>query len=755
MASRLRLKFSSLLLLVGTAAAALAIILLSRMIIETRESRAEFGENQSYYAAQMERELLNLIRVTYDIGYDIPGAKKDDLILRFDLFWSRLFDSTSVSGDQNFDVLRSAGRSLDDVRISLIELDDAIQKLNIGDTESAQRIILELDRMSSIVHDFAVSSVQHEAKLKNEKYTRQVLNARIAIGLLVTIIALTIGSTLRSRFDNRRVEEMVENLEDRVRKRTKSLDDSLRALEHEVSERRQIQADLEIREARLAQAAEIAGVGFYVWDPDKLRCLYVSERQAQMHGLLPSEYANLLEGQRYPVLDVLRDDFPIIENCIAELERGQKIDFEYRIEVEGEIRWIREIGNFWSCVASGDTRWIGTTIDITEQRELYERLLQTHELEVVGRLTGGIAHDFNNLLGVIIGNLEFIETCQNVADQAEYLAELEDAAYRAVSLTNQLLSYGRKAPLTPIDLDVKEVVMASVSLLKRLLPAQIQIQTEFDSNLLMLRADRSQLETALLNLGLNARDAMPNGGIVSICCRNVLISESGAYKDLDLEPGKYVSIAFSDDGLGIDESDLREIFTPYFTTKEFGQGSGLGLSMVSGFCKQSGGDIRIESAKHEGTTAYIVLPASSVTRSLSEANTITSAQGGAEILLIEDNPALLKIFERHLTDAGFKVTSFTRSETALGRLGSEYQPDLVLTDMVMPGKVQGSDLARTVREYFPNIPVIFVSGYPEGFEMDSVLDMQDVRFLQKPISKEDLLAAVSDAISRNRKKHLS
>ena len=742
----------NILLAGGALSALLAVILLSRMILEITDARENFGENKVYYISQMERELQNLTRAVRDVGFAVEGADKEHLVLQFDIFWSRTFQPSGTPATETYEFLPGGNQTFAQIRETLGRIDPFVQELRIGDRDSAKMIVAELDELRSSVHSMVLMSLQLEADFKNKRYTSQVYDANIGIVLLFVVILLTFVSFVRIQRDDERISALVDGLEQKVSERTSELQSSLVALEKEGMERKSIQSDLEIREARLAQATEISGLGYYIWDPEDKVCTFVSDRHASMHNLSEDEFRNLVSGRDVPAINIFEEDFAHVNSSIDKLHSEELVDFEYRIDVQGTIRWVRELAGIWVCVASGQSRWIGTTIDITEQKRMQSQILQKHELEVVGRLTGGIAHDFNNLLSIIIGNVEFIESCQTLEDQSIFIKEVRDASYRAASLTKQLLSYGRKARLDPEDLDPKEVISKSVSMLERLLPSRITLNTEFEKNLQMIRADRAQLETVLLNLALNSRDAIGGDGQIEVHCKNVNLVDKGDTVSADLALGKYVCISFTDSGDGIPEESLPRIFEPYFTTKKVGQGSGLGLSMVVGFARQSGGDVVVGSEIGVGTQVRLFLPAATATCSIDTTRRINQTSPNESVLLVEDDPSVLQVIKRQLSGAGYVVHAYSRSEIALADIRAGLMPSVIVTDVVMPGEFQGPDLAREINELLPEVPVVFISGYPTGFGFEHEKSFSDHALISKPVRKELLISAIGDAINGKRKK---
>jgi PAS domain S-box-containing protein len=375
-----------------------------------------------------------------------------------------------------------------------------------------------------------------------------------------------------------------------------------------------------------------------------------------------------------------------------------------------------------------------------------ERLRHAQQLEAVGQLTGGIAHDFNNLLTVIIGNLQLVQ--EDAADN-EAIAPSIDAALRAASsaadLTRKLLAFSRRQALRPRAIDVNELVGNMLDMIRRALGERVTILAYPDANVPKAHADPGQLETALLNLVVNARDAMPNGGRLSIETATRRLDEGYAADIGDIQPGRYVMIAVSDSGTGMPESVLKRAFDPYFTTKERGKGSGLGLSMVHGFVKQSSGHVTIYSEPGHGTTIRLFLPIAVDGRPTEVARTEEIMPRGSEtVLMVEDDDAVRAVGARFLAQLGYTVLEAGDGETALAILDAHPEIRLLFTDIVLPGTYEGVGLAREVRRRRPELALLFTSGYASG--AIHRLEKLPGALIDKPYHRHMLAAAIRNAL---------
>ena len=371
-------------------------------------------------------------------------------------------------------------------------------------------------------------------------------------------------------------------------------------------------------------------------------------------------------------------------------------------------------------------------------------LRQSEKLRALGQLTGGIAHDFNNLLGVIIGSIEILaDAVQDDPENAELAREILNSALSGSALTRRLLAVGRNQPLSPQCVDLKILLAGEVDMLRRTLGEAIVIETVQSPDLWLTSADPSQIGDALLNLALNARDAMPHGGRLTIEAANVHLDAPNAAAFGELGEGDYVALTVTDTGTGMPQTVVQRAIEPFFTTKPPSVGSGLGLSMAYGFAKQSGGHLDIESAVDKGTSVRLYLPRAQASAAPAEARrTAEHGPGGTEvILLVDDNQALLAVTRRHLETLGYQVIAAMSAAAALAVLESREAVDLLLSDVVMPGSMDGPELAKAARRIRPKLKVLFVTGYaverPEH---------PGQHVLYKPYDRGDLAQAVREAL---------
>ncbi|HUB97786.1 MAG TPA: ATP-binding protein [Stellaceae bacterium] len=388
--------------------------------------------------------------------------------------------------------------------------------------------------------------------------------------------------------------------------------------------------------------------------------------------------------------------------------------------------------------------------DVTDQLKIEAQLRQAQKMEAIGNLTGGIAHDFNNLLAIIVGNLDLAKlTVEPTSEAAELVEESLTAALRGAELTQRLLAFARRQPLSPARLSVNELITGMVKFLERTLGEQITIGLELGSDLWPVDADAAQLETAIVNLATNARDAMQKGGTLTIASRNRRLDEDYAAGTAGLLPGDYVVIEVSDTGVGMTPSVLGQIFEPFYTTKEAGKGTGLGLSMVFGFLKQSGGHVTVYSEPGLGTTFRLYLPRALAEMAEPPSSLPDAAVGAGEVVLaVEDNDGLRRVVVRQLRDLGYRVFEAESAAAALALLECE-RIDLVFTDVVMPGEIDGFGLAQAVLDHYPSTKIVLTSGFPDTKLNGALAAMTDqVRLLSKPYRKDELARLLREAFER-------
>ena len=455
-----------------------------------------------------------------------------------------------------------------------------------------------------------------------------------------------------------------------------------------------------------------------------------------------------LSGRNFGALVESADQIRIAE-LIAQAARGTNNVASAELRAAGHEERSAEL--FASPVSGG--RVILYLVDVSEQKALETKFAQSQKMQAVGQLAGGVAHDFNNLLTVIIGNSEFLLMRHQAGDPSfKEINEIHQNALRAATLVGQLLAFSRKQTMQPRILAVRDVVGELALMLRRLLREGVDLKLEHGSDVWPVHADEAQLSNAIINLVVNARDAMPKGGTVTIRTSNEVVTTPATLGTAIMPAGEYVCIEVSDTGIGIAKEHLGKIFDPFFTTKPIGQGTGLGLATVYGIVKQSGGFITVDSELGKGTAFRIFLPRHRIDESAPAPGEIERAgprdvTGQDTILLVEDEEAVRSFAARALKLRGYSVLEAAGGEEALAMVQNAKAPiHLLITDVVMPN-MDGPTLVRAVKRIRPEMAVIFMSGYAEEAFRRNDEKAEDLHFLPKPFGLKQLAAKVKEVLA--------
>ncbi len=417
-----------------------------------------------------------------------------------------------------------------------------------------------------------------------------------------------------------------------------------------------------------------------------------------------------------------------------------------------KVKWLRISARAYHA-ANGDRIWDGVALDITDLKQREDELRQAQKMEAVGQLTGGVAHDFNNLLTVVIGNLDLYgRKAGEDAPGGRLIASALAAARRGSELTRRLLAFSRRQALHPVPVDLNGLVSGMSEMIERTLGAQIDVVASTRDDLPPASADPAQVENALLNLSLNARDAMPEGGRLTIETGELLIDAADGTEDARLEPGRYVWLAVSDTGTGMPAEVQEHAFEPFFTTKASGAGSGLGLSMIYGFARQSGGTVRIYSEEGVGTTVRLILPVAAEAAAGGGAAPAgvgeAKAAPGETVVVIEDDDAVRALATEMLGGLGYTVRAFADGPAALSAIEGGSRVDLLFTDIALPGGMAGTEVAARARRERPALRVLYTSGFAAQHLLRSGSVPDDVELLNKPYTLAELATAVRHALER-------
>jgi PAS domain S-box-containing protein len=535
-----------------------------------------------------------------------------------------------------------------------------------------------------------------------------------------------------------RLESLKAGIEQTVAERTVELT-------REIEERKQIQE-------QLAQAQQIARMGSWEWDLTQNKVNW-SEETRRLYGRKPEDAHSAMETCMERVHP---DDLPEVNKIMAlSLRTHQPFICDHRVVLpDGTERVIQGRGQILLNQHGQPIKMFGTVQDITDAkrseaalRRSEEQLRQSQKMEAVGRLAGGVAHDFNNLLTVIGGYCSIsLQKIDQTHPLQKSITEIQKAAERATSLTGQLLAFSRKQVLQPRVIHLNEVVRGMEKMLRRLIGEDIELSTAFGSALGYVKADPGQIEQVLMNLAVNARDAMPRGGKLTISTSNASIDQKSHFRNRTLEVGDYIMIAVSDNGMGMTDEVKTHLFEPFFTTKGVGKGTGLGLATCYGIICQSGGDIRVYSELKYGTTFKIYMPRTDATPEAPGTTELKRLPTGAEsILVVEDEPAVRELAVLILRERGYHVQESGNAFEALELIRKSMAFDLVLTDVIMP-QMSGKALCDQIKSQIPDTKVLLMSGYTDdALAHHGVLD-EGLSFLEKPFSPLQLTRKVREVL---------
>ncbi|MDE4134524.1 PAS domain S-box protein [Phaeobacter sp. QD34_3] len=523
----------------------------------------------------------------------------------------------------------------------------------------------------------------------------------------------------------------------------------------DVTEQENRKSELELKRAQLENLMDnIPGAIYRVKNDENWTPIYKS---AGFNTFFDPKLRDDQDGERHTInfgSVISETDMKKMNEAVDKaIADGSDFSFEYAVKrSDGSEIWLSERGRP-IVTEDGEIELEGVLIDVTEKHEAQTALAQAQKMEAIGKLTGGVAHDFNNLLAVILGNLELLQEELTSVDQLAFVRKSIAATRRGADLTQNMLSFARQARLEPTTLHLNAVIEDTQNWISRTLPENIEIHMALSSDLWEVSADRSSTESAFLNLILNARDAMPHGGKMTIETCN--IERDQDFRDSSGElvrQGRYAVLSVTDTGCGIPKNEIGKIFEPFYTTKEAGRGSGLGLSMIQGFVKQTGGSVQVYSEPGIGTTFRIYFKTLETGDGSSTAQPARAEEAlqnvGAKVLVAEDEPEVLEIIQKTLEGIGCIVTPANSGDDALEILQQDPDFDLLVTDIVMPGALMGTHLAKAARALRPELAVIFMSGYANEAQVHgNGLRPEDLR-LSKPIPKNDLIAAVKHALKR-------
>jgi PAS domain S-box-containing protein len=515
----------------------------------------------------------------------------------------------------------------------------------------------------------------------------------------------------------------------------------------DITSRKKAEADLAHADERMRFALEASGVG--IWDMDYTTgVLRWSETLEAQYGLPPRTFDGTFDtfaGLLHP-----DDRASVLETIEKAMKSGTDFTLLHRaVTPDGTVRWLSGAGRIHLGAGGEPVRGVGISLDVTARRMLEEQYQQAQKMDAIGRLAGGVAHDFNNLLTAILGYCELLLADMDPTDQRHAdITEIQKAGESAAALTRQLLAFSRKQIIEPTLLDLNAVVTDMRRLLGRLIREDVTVVLNLGRDLARVKADRGQVEQIVVNLAVNARDAMPRGGTLTIETANEDLDERYAKTHLAVKPGPYVVLTVTDTGSGMTPQVQARLFEPFFTTKEPGKGTGLGLATVHGIVTRSGGTITVHSEFGKGTSFKVYFPQAAEELAAAEAPppVVRQSVGGETVLVVEHEEGILPLASRMLEREGYTVLSASNAEEAL-RLFDQHTVDVLLTDVVMPGD-SGPELTRKLVERLPGLKVIYMSGYTEAAIVEQGVLKQGIAFLHKPFTSETLGRKIREVLDR-------
>jgi PAS domain S-box-containing protein len=584
-------------------------------------------------------------------------------------------------------------------------------------------------------------------------FAQESLNESVLLTLMFIIstavpsLALSADAAVRRRTEEE-LRRTQNELNTRVETRTAALQASNRALQEEIDHRKRVETELDQQTKFLEDAQRLANLGSWVRDLEQNKVTW-SEQLYEILGVDAGEdrvatfegYLNRIHPD---------DRARVREEIQRSIASGDGFSAERRIvRPNGEVRHLQTSVEMYKNEEGRVVRMHGVCLDVTDRKEAErtlertrEHLAQAQKMEAIGQLTGGIAHDFNNLLMIVSGHVEMLRRRVSEPKVQQGLEAISTAARRGENLTRQLLTFSRRQPLNPVAVDLRQLVEALRPMLGSSLRGNITLAVDIPCDIWPVEVDVAELELALVNIAVNARDAMPQGGSFTVSARNIAVPPGRPTRHV---AGDRVEIALSDTGTGIAPDIIKKIFDPFFTTKEVGKGTGLGLSQVYGFVNQSRGVINVQSEVGKGTTITLYLPRSSAiaVQDAELATPESAAHAEGTVLVVEDTPEVADVTAALLEQIGYSVLRAQDAEEALAQLQSGNPVDLLFSDIVMPNGMNGIHLAQEVSERYPKMRVLLTTGYSD------VAAAAETRFpvLRKPFEIATLERALRDALA--------
>jgi PAS domain S-box-containing protein len=677
-----------------------------------------------WHVSQLEKELLRFRGAVMAYHSGSRNTSHDDLERRFDILWSRIPVLLEGNKTELLRRIESLSGTLRAFLMDLEEIEPILDQMEPGDDRAYMAIENIIGQNASRLQQLALD-VYHEPSWFVTFWRDRTKSVRIETAVAIAVFALCFGLFI---FLITRAIQRAERL----------------ILATKSAERAQ-----RLSERRFKDFAEAGSDWFWETDGD-LRLVFVSDRFLELHGGTHDEVlGQRLDEVHSASLAVEPEQWQVYFDAVAE-----SVDFRDLVHedfgTQGRRLVIRSAGRAIFDEDGSFLGFRGTSSDITKEIEAREvagkirdQLRQSQKLQAIGQLTGGIAHDFNNLLAVVSGNAEVL--ARRYGREDEIISSILDAAGRGAELTQRLRAFSRQQPLDPVAIDLAELIAAMASVFRRTLGERMTIETRIEPDLEPVFADRGQLESALLNLAINARDAMPEGGQFVVSAMSSAMWQKKLPVQLNGRLEDYLILALADNGVGMAPDVIERAFEPFYTTKEIGEGTGLGLSIVYGFVTQSGGSIHIESSSdqnsNQGTKIYLFLP-----KAESEFEAVAApCEGshapvgeGQKILVVEDDPDVRRLTAQLLEMLGYEVLIAESGEVALELLSNDQNVALIISDMVLSGGLSGLELAKAARSRFDGLRFIYMSGYPNEVLRQNGAELSDVELLAKPFRLAEL-----------------
>jgi PAS domain S-box-containing protein len=605
-------------------------------------------------------------------------------------------------------------------------------------------IAAEMTEAESRLYQLRNATAEHQAQVMTEIL---IFGTFISLGIVGTISFLMSREVGRRR----RAEEVLQGLNNALEQRVAARTTELR---REVAERRRTEEILESTSTFLDTVVENFPGMVFVKDAKDGRFVLFNRAGEELLGYHRSNLIGKRDRDIFPKSEA--DSFLARDRQVVESGKAVVIPEERITTRERGMRLLRTTEVAVPDEQGRPQYLVGFSEDITERKEIEQQLRQGLKMEAMGQLTGGVAHDFNNLLGIVIGNLDLVLEMSGSSNALREAAQAAlNGALRGAELTKLLLAFSRKRQPQPLVVDLNERLAQVVPMLRQTLSRQISVEIHPGAQLWPVLIDPSQADTAILNICINARDAMAKGGRLVIETGNATLDQHYAERNVDVLPGEYVHMSFSDTGTGIEPQVLERVFEPFFTTKGKGKGTGLGLSMVYGFVKQSGGHIKIESEVGRGTTVNIYFPrtyAVEAAEPVVDTAPLGQARGRELVLVVEDEEGMRNVTVRQLADLGYRTIEADTGPAALAVLENHPEVDLLFSDVIMPGGMNGYELAREARRRRPELKILMTSGFTARAQADAQIEevgeADRLELLDKPFRKRDLAVRIRQTLDQ-------